>query len=77
MISFYLYEEAFDTEVMSWTRVKCNLHKLGMHYLLLVKILKKRVHEEGIGLSSGLEVHNKEASIRMESDEQEETQPLE
>jgi hypothetical protein len=34
MFSFYLDEEAFDKEVMSWPGVKHNPCKSGMHYLL-------------------------------------------
>jgi hypothetical protein len=34
MLPFYLDEEAFDKEVMSWPGVKHNPHKSGMHYIL-------------------------------------------
>jgi hypothetical protein len=42
MLPFYLDEEAFDKEVMSWPGVKHNPHKSGMHYLLPTELLKKR-----------------------------------
>jgi hypothetical protein len=32
-LPFYVDEEIFDKEVMSWTDVKRNPHKYGMHYL--------------------------------------------
>jgi hypothetical protein len=37
MLPFYLDEEAFDKEVMSWPGVKRNPHKSGMHYVLPVR----------------------------------------
>jgi hypothetical protein len=59
MLSFYLDEEAFDKEVMSWPGVKCNPHKSGMHYLLPVELLKKKGQEAGVGSSSGPEEKKK------------------
>jgi hypothetical protein len=56
MLPFYLDEEAFDKEVMSWLGVKRNPCKSGMHYLLLAELLKKKGYKAGVGLSSGLEV---------------------
>jgi hypothetical protein len=53
MLPFYMVEEAFDKVVMSWPGLKRNLCKSGMHYLLLVEILKERSQEEGVGSSSG------------------------
>jgi len=35
LLPFYLYEEAFDKEVMSWLGVKCSPRKSGMHYIFL------------------------------------------
>jgi hypothetical protein len=42
MLSLYLDEEAFDKEVMSWPRVKCNPRKSGMHYIIPDALLKKK-----------------------------------
>jgi hypothetical protein len=42
MLSFYLDEEAFDKEVISWPGVKRKPHKSGMHYLLPLELLKKK-----------------------------------
>jgi hypothetical protein len=42
MLSFYLDEEAFDKEVMSWLGMKRNPRKSGMHYILPAKMLKKK-----------------------------------
>jgi hypothetical protein len=77
MLSFYLDEEAFDKELMSWTGVKCNLCKSGMHYILPTKMMKKKSKEVGVGPSSGLELHKKEDLTQSYSEEEEETQPLE
>jgi hypothetical protein len=78
MLSFYLDEEAFDKEVMSWPGVKCNPCKSGMHYLLPVEILKKKGQEAGVGPSSGPEEKKKEAPMHTDSEEEdEEMQPLE
>jgi hypothetical protein len=41
IIPFYLDEEAFNKEVMSWPRFKHNPHKLGMNYFLPAELLKK------------------------------------
>jgi hypothetical protein len=41
-LPFYLDEEAFDKEVMSWVGVKRNPRKSGMHYLLPPELLKKK-----------------------------------
>jgi len=38
---------------MSWTDVKRNPWKYGMHYLFPTKILKKKGQEEGVGMSYG------------------------
>jgi hypothetical protein len=77
MLPFYLDEDAFNKEVMLWLGVKRNPHKLGMHYVLPTDMLKKRGQEEGVGSSSGLEVQKKESLKQMESNEEEERQPLE
>jgi hypothetical protein len=61
MLSFYLDEEAFDKEVMSWPGVKRNPCKSGMHYILPVELLKKKGKEAGVGPSSGSEPQKKEA----------------
>jgi hypothetical protein len=53
ILLFYLDEEAFDKEVMSWPRVKHNLRKSGMHYVFLAELLKKKGQEVGVGPSSG------------------------
>jgi hypothetical protein len=42
MLPFYLDEEAFDKEVMSWPGVKHNPRKSGMHYILPMELLKKK-----------------------------------
>jgi hypothetical protein len=55
MLLFYLDEEAFDKEVMSWLGVKHGQHKLGMHYIFCVELLKKKDNEPGEGPSSGPE----------------------
>jgi hypothetical protein len=55
MLLFYLDEEAFDKEVISWSGFKRNPRKSGMHYIFLVEMLKKKGKEAGVGLSSGLE----------------------
>ena len=55
MLPFYLDEESFDKEVMSWPRVKHGLRKAKMHYIFLAELLKKKYKEEGEGPSSGLE----------------------
>jgi hypothetical protein len=78
MLSFYLDEEAFDKEVMSWPGVKHNPHKSGMHYLLPAELLKKKGQEAGVGPSSGPEEKKKDAPMHTDSEEEEEeTQPLE
>jgi hypothetical protein len=76
MLPFYLDEEAFDKEVMSWPGVKCNPCKSGMHYLLPMELLKKKGQEVGVGPSSGPEEQKKEAPVQTDSEEEEETQPL-
>jgi hypothetical protein len=50
-LTFYLDEEAFEKEVMSWPGVKHNPRKSSMHYLLPPNILKKKGQEEGVGMS--------------------------
>jgi hypothetical protein len=42
MFSFYLDEEAFDKEVMSWPRKKHNPYKSGKHYVFSTEMLKKK-----------------------------------
>jgi hypothetical protein len=76
MMSFYLDEKAFDKEVMSWLRVKCNLHKSRIHYIFPIELLKKKGKEAWVGLSSGPKAPKKEAPTQTESKE-EETQLLE
>jgi hypothetical protein len=61
MLSFYLDEEAFDKEVMSWPGVKHNPRKSGMHYVFPTELLKKKGKEAGVGPSSGPEAQKKEA----------------
>jgi hypothetical protein len=41
-LPFYLDEEAFDKELMSWNGVKRNPCKSGMHYVLPLELLKKK-----------------------------------
>jgi len=43
MFPFYLDEEAFDKEFMSWPRVKRNPCKSWMNYVFPAKLLKKKV----------------------------------
>jgi hypothetical protein len=62
MLSFYMGEETFNKEVMSWLGVKHNPRKSGMHYILPVELLKKKGKEAGVGPSSGSELQKKEAS---------------
>jgi hypothetical protein len=52
MLSFYLDEEAFDKEVMSWPGVKRNPRKSGMNYVFPIDLMKKKGHEAGVGPSS-------------------------
>jgi hypothetical protein len=42
ILPFYLDEEAFDKEVMSWPGIKCGSCKSGMHYILPAEMLKKK-----------------------------------
>jgi hypothetical protein len=77
MLPFYLDEEAFNKDVMSWPRVKLNPCKSGIHYLLSMELLKKKGQEAGVGPSSSPEEYKKEAPVKMDSEEEEETQSLE
>jgi hypothetical protein len=72
MLPFYLDEEAFQKEVMSWPGVKRNPHKSEMHYILPEELLKKRGQEVGVGMISGPGIKNKESLTHMDSDEEEE-----
>jgi hypothetical protein len=45
LLPFYLDEETFDKEFMSWTEVKRNPCKFGMDYLLPAELLKKKGQE--------------------------------
>jgi hypothetical protein len=56
MLLFYLDEEGFEKEVMSWPRVKHNLWKLGMHSVFHIELLKKKGQEVGVGPSLGPKV---------------------
>jgi hypothetical protein len=47
MLSFHLDEEAFDKEVTSWTRFKCNPRNLRMDYVFPVDFLKNKGKKEG------------------------------
>jgi hypothetical protein len=49
MLPFYLDEEAFDKEFMSWTGVR----KSGMHYIFPMELLKKKDKEAREGPSLG------------------------
>jgi hypothetical protein len=48
-----------------------------MHYLLPIELLNKKGQEVGVGPSSSLEEKKKEAPVQTDSEEEEETQPLE
>jgi hypothetical protein len=77
MLSFYLDEEAFNKEGMSWSRVKFNPRNSGMHYVFPVELLKKKGKEAGVGPSLGSKALNKEALAHTDSEEEEDMQPLE
>jgi hypothetical protein len=42
ILLFYLDEEAFKKEVMSWPGVKHNPRNLEMHYIFPAELLKKK-----------------------------------
>jgi hypothetical protein len=73
MLSFYLDKESFDKEVMLWPGFKCNSHKLEMHYILPIKLLKKKGKKAGVGPSSSSEMQKKEALAQSDSNEEEVT----
>jgi hypothetical protein len=77
MLPFYLDEEAFDKEVMSWPGVKHGQRKSGMHYILPLELLKKKDNEPGEGLSLGPEQKKPDALAQTDSEEEEEIQQLE
>jgi hypothetical protein len=77
MLPFYLYEDSFDKKVISWPEVKRNPRKSGMHYIFPIELLKNKGKEAGVGSSSRLEAQKKESLAQMDSEEEEETQPLE
>jgi hypothetical protein len=77
LLPFYLDEESFDKEVMSWPGVKHNPHKSGMHYLLPPKIRKKKGQEEGVGPSSSRATKKPKVQMPMDSEEEEDEEPLE
>ena len=62
---------------MSWIGVKHNPRKSNMHYLLPAELRKKKEHEEGVGSSSSPARKKKNVSMLMESEDEEDTQPLE
>jgi hypothetical protein len=62
ILSFYLDEEAFEKEVMSWLGVKRNPCKSRMHYIMATKLLRKKYKEAWVGPSSCPEPQNQEAS---------------
>jgi len=70
MLLFYLDEEAFDKEVMSWLGVKHSPCKSGMHYILPVELLKKTHKEERVGPISCPESQKPEAPTQSESEEE-------
>jgi hypothetical protein len=76
-LPFYLDEETFDKEVMSWTGVKRNPCKSGMHYLFPAELLKKKGQEEGVGSSSGPAEKKQKVQMSMDSEDEEDAQPLE
>jgi hypothetical protein len=75
LLKFYIEEEAFDKEFMSWNEIKRNPHKSGMHYLLPIELLKKKGQDEEAGLSSGT-VDKKQKAQMSTYLEEEEEQPL-
>jgi hypothetical protein len=77
MLPFYLDEEAFDKEVMSWPGVKHGQRKSGMHYIFPAELLKKKDNEPGEGPSSGPEQKKPDAPVQTDSEEEEEIQQLE
>jgi hypothetical protein len=77
MLSFYLDDEAFDKEVMSWLGIKRGSRKTGMHYILPAEMIKKKDKEAGEGPSSGLEPKKPDAPIQSNSEEEKEMQQLE
>jgi hypothetical protein len=76
-LPFYLDEETFEKEVMSWTCIRCNPRNSGMHYLFPIEILKKNGHEEGVGSSSGPAEKKQNFLMPTKSEEEEDAQPLE
>jgi hypothetical protein len=76
-LKFYLDEEAFDKEVISWTCIKHNPCKSGMHYLFSTELLKKKGQEEGVGLSSDPLEKKKRVQMMIDLDEEEDVEPLE
>jgi len=60
MLLFYLDEEEFNKEVMSWPGVKRNPRKSGMHYAFPIGLLKNKGQEVGVGLSSFTMTQKKE-----------------
>jgi hypothetical protein len=77
MLSFYLDEEAFDREFMSWPGVKCNPHKLGMHYILPTEMLKKKDKDAVAEPRSGPEPQNPDAPAQLDFEGEEGMQQLE
>jgi hypothetical protein len=71
MLSFYLDEEAFEKEFMSWLGVKQNQRKLGMHYILPMELLNKKDKKEEAEPSSGPEPHKPDAPAQSDSKEEE------
>jgi hypothetical protein len=76
MLLFYLDEESFNKEFMSWLGFKCGLRKSGMHYIFPTELLKKKDKEVGEGPSSGPEQNKPNALVQIDSKEEEETQHL-
>jgi hypothetical protein len=62
---------------MSWTGIKCNPHKFGMHYLFPVEILKKKKKEEGVGSISSPVEKKQNVPMTTDSEDVKDAQPLE
>jgi hypothetical protein len=77
LLPFYLDQETFDKEVMSWNGCKCNPHKFGMHYLLPTELFKKKGQEEGVGTSSGPAEKKQKFQMSTNSEEEENAEHME
>jgi hypothetical protein len=62
---------------MSWLGVNHNPHKSGMHCLLQLEILKKKGQEEGLGSCSDPPEKKQKVQMSMDSEEEEDVEPME